>query len=385
MLPNRWRPPPIEETQLLTRDEILSWLRERKPSRIRHLYELANRVRSQHVGDAVHMRGLIEISNRCVRQCAYCGLRAHNHAVTRYRMKREEIIECARLAKRLGYGTVVMQAGEDPALTGPWIAGIVRQIKSETGLAITLSLGERDEEDLRLWKLAGADRYLLRFETSDPALFAAIHPVRRDGDPDRIELLSRLKSLGYEAGGGIMVGIPGQSYASIASDILAFRGLDLDMIGIGPYIPHPATPLGTGALRPPVAEGEQVPATEEMVLKVVALTRIVCPDANLPSTTALATINKKEGRRHGLLCGANVVMPNLTPVRYRAMYEIYPAKSCIDESAQDCSVCLRAQIRSIGREVGTGPGGRGQALLKKPASAVPMPQLVNIESMNSSS
>jgi len=352
---------------------------------VRLLHELANRVRSQNVGDAVHMRGLIEVSNRCVRQCAYCGLRADNHAVTRYRMKREEILDCARLAKRLGYGTVVMQAGEDPALTGPWVAGVVRQIKSETGLAVTLSLGEREEEDLRLWKLAGADRYLLRFETSDPALFAAIHPMRREGDLDRIELLGKLKSMGYEVGGGIMVGIPGQSFASIAGDILAFRGLDLDMIGIGPYIPHPSTPLGSGALRPSVAAGEQVPATEEMVLKVVALARIVCPDSNIPSTTALATINKKEGRRHGLMCGANVVMPNLTPVRYRAMYEIYPDKSCIDESAQDCSVCLRAQIRSIGREVGSGPGGRGQTCVKKPASAAPTPQLATIESLGSGS
>ncbi len=370
---------------MLTRDEILSWLREGEPSRVQHLYALADRVRGQHVGDAVHMRGLIEISNRCVRHCSYCGLRADNLAVTRYLMKREEILECARLAKRLGYGTVVVQAGEDPALTGPWIAGLVRQIKSETGLAVTLSLGERDDEDLRLWKLAGADRYLLRFETSDPALFAAIHPSRREGDPDRIELLGKLKSLGYEAGGGIMVGIPGQSFESIAGDILAFRGLDLDMIGIGPYIPHPATPLGIGELQPPSAAGEQVPATEEMTLKVVALARIVCPDSNIPSTTALATINKIDGRRHGLLCGGNVVMPNLTPVRYRAMYEIYPAKSCIDESAQDCSMCLRAQIRSIGREEGSGPGGRGQVFAKKSASAAPIAQLVNVRAVSGGS
>lgn len=368
---------------MLTKNEILKWLREKDPARLQQLFERADDVRRANVGDAVHMRGLIEISNYCVRQCAYCGLRAQNLSVTRYRMSREEILDCARLAKQLGYGTVVMQAGEDYGLTGPWVAGLVRQIKSETGLAITLSLGERDEEDLRMWKLAGADRYLLRFETSDPSLFAAIHPARKEGDPDRIELLGKLKSLGYEAGGGIMVGIPGQSYATVASDILAFRGLDLDMIGIGPYIPHPATPLGSGELRPEVDPAEQVPATEEMVLKVVALTRLVCPESNIPSTTALATINKKDGRRRGLMCGGNIVMPNLTPVRYRAMYEIYPAKSCIDESATDCSQCLRAQIESIDREVGAGPGGRGQVRMKKPAASVPQ-RLLSIESMSPS-
>jgi biotin synthase len=368
---------------LLNRHEIQSWLREEDPSRSQHLLDLADRVRRQHVGDAVHMRGLIEISNHCVRQCAYCGLRAQNRDVKRYRLTREEIIDCARLAKQLGYGTVVMQAGEDYELSGPWIAGIVRQIKDETGLAVTLSLGERGEEELRMWKLAGADRYLLRFETSDPTLFAAIHPALREGGPDRIELLGTLKSLGYEIGGGIMVGIPGQSYASVAGDILAFRGLNLDMIGIGPYIPHPATPLGNGTLRPPVDPAEQVPATEAMVLKVVALTRIICPDSNIPSTTALSTINRKDGRRRGLLCGGNVVMPNLTPVRYRAMYEIYPAKSCIDESAQDCSQCLQAQIRSIGRTIGSGPGGRGQAHGVKPVASEPAPQLVRIRSLQS--
>jgi biotin synthase len=367
----------------LTRKEILKWLREEDESRLQQLFARADEVRREHVGDAVHMRGLIEISNYCVRQCAYCGLRAENASVKRYRMSREEILESARLAKQLGYGTVVMQAGEDYGLTGPWIAGVVREIKSETGLAVTLSLGERPEEELRLWKLAGADRYLLRFETSDPVLFSLIHPARREGDPDRIELLGKLRSLGYEIGGGVMVGIPGQTYATLANDILAFRGLDLDMIGVGPFIPHPATPLGSGELSPVVDAAEQVPANEQMVLKVVALTRLICPDANIPSTTALATINKTDGRRRGLKCGGNIVMPNLTPVRYRAMYEIYPAKSCIDESATDCNQCLTAQIRSIDREIGEGPGGRGQVLMQKSATAAP-PQVVSIESASPS-
>jgi biotin synthase len=226
-------------------------------------------------------------------------------------------------------------------------------------LAVTLSLGERRLEELQLWRSVGADRYLLRFETSDKSLFGIIHPPRKSGGHDRLTLLRQLKGMGYEAGGGVMVGIPGQSYESLAEDILTFRSLDLDMIGIGPYIAHAATPLGSGALRPVISPSEQVPAVEEMVYKMIALTRIVCPTANIPSTTALATINRVDGRKNGLKAGANVVMPNLTPTKYRSLYEIYPEKACIDESAADCSQCLRGQIFSLGRFAGQGQGGRG--------------------------
>jgi biotin synthase len=317
-------------------------------------------VRKQNVGDAVHLRGLIEISSHCVRQCMYCGLRQANRALPRYRMTREEILDCARQAEKLGYGTVVMQAGEDDQLTAEWIAEIVRWIKRETTLAVTLSLGERRPDEFNLWRSAGADRYLLRFETSDANLFRAIHPHRFPGGPDRLTLLRQLKSLGYEAGGGVMVGIPGQSFDSLAEDILTFRALDLDMIGIGPYIAHADTPLGSGALRPAIVPSEQVPSSEEMVYKMIALTRIACPTANIPSTTALATINRVDGRKLGLKAGANVVMPNLSPTKYRRLYEIYPEKACIEESAVDCSQCLRGQIHSLGRFAGEGQGGRGE-------------------------
>jgi biotin synthase len=352
----------------LTKLELLGWLRESHPGKLQALYERANAVRKQRVGDAVHLRGLIEISSHCRRQCMYCGLRQGNRGLTRYRMTRDEILDCVREAERLGYGTVVMQAGEDDALTAEWIAEIVRWIKRETMLAVTLSLGERQHEELQLWRAAGADRYLLRFETSDMNLFRAIHPRRYAGAPDRLTLLRQLKELGYEAGGGVMVGIPGQSFESLAQDILTFRALDLDMIGIGPYIPHAATPLGTGALRPPIAPSDQAPSSEEMVYKMIALTRILCPDANLPSTTALATINKADGRKRGLRAGANVVMPNLTPTKYRSLYEIYPAKACIEETAAYCSQCLRGQIHSLGRFTGRGPGGRGAC--ETPAGAM---------------
>jgi len=343
----------------LSKLEILQWLREKRPSALQDLFVCADSVRKQFVGDAVHLRGLIEISSHCQRQCMYCGLRRANRSLTRYRMSRDEILCCAREAVTLGYGTVVMQAGEDDALTVDWIAEIVRWIKNETPLAVTLSLGERIVNDLQLWRDAGADRYLLRFETSDLKLFRAIHPDKYPGSPDRLALLRRVKQLGYQAGGGVMVGIPGQSFETLADDVLTFRDLDLDMIGIGPYIPHPATPLGAGKLRPPIDPDQQVPATEEMVYKMVALARLVCPTTNIPSTTALATINKTHGRKQGLLVGANVVMPNLTPVKYRALYQIYPAKACIDESATDCNQCLRGQITSMGRFAGRKSGNRG--------------------------
>lgn len=361
----------------LSKLEILEWLREKRPSRLQMLYEQADSVRKRHVGDAVHLRGLIEISSYCRRQCMYCGLRQGNRNLPRYRMATSEIHACAREAEKLGYGTVVMQAGEDDCLTAERIAEIVRWIKCETALAVTLSLGERSADELRLWRAAGADRYLLRFETSDKTLFRLIHPHRFSSGPDRMKLLRQIKSFAYEAGGGVMVGIPGQSFESLAEDVLAFHALDLDMIGIGPYIAHSATPLGSGSLRPAIDPSEQVPSSEEMVYKMIALTRIACSTANIPSTTALATINRANGRKRGLSVGANVVMPNLTPVKYRSLYQIYPDKACIEESASDCNQCLREQIHSLGRFPGRGPGGRGA---RQNQNEAPEREMLNVPS-----
>jgi biotin synthase len=342
------------------KNEILSWLREEDEAALATLWEHADATRKAHVGDEVHLRGLVEISNHCARLCGYCGIRAPAR-IQRYRMTPDEILESARKAVRLGYGTLVLQAGEDPALTGPWVTELVRRVRAETPLAVTLSLGERDPEELAAWREAGADRYLLRFETSNEALFERIHPPRK-GAPaiHRVEQLRQLRSLGYEVGSGVMIGIPGQSYADLAHDIELFAELDLDMIGVGPFIPDPNTPLGAGTPGP-----DQVPNTEEMTYKVVALTRLVCPSANIPSTTALATINTVNGRELGLARGANVVMPNVTPVAYRSLYAIYPGKACINETAEMCAGCLRGRIERMGRKVGTGrgdsPNVRGRA------------------------
>jgi biotin synthase len=345
--------------------EIVGWLREDHPAALEQLFARADAVRRAHVGDDIHLRGLIEISSFCVRQCHYCGLRAAR-SMPRYRMSRDEILAGARQAVELGFGTVVLQAGEDYGIRAAWLAEIIRTIKKETPLAITLSLGERRRSELCLWREAGADRYLLRFETSDPGLYNAIHPRRGTAISDRTTLLCDLREMGYEIGSGVMVGIPGQTCEMLARDIELFESLDLDMIGIGPFIAHPDTPLGAPGVR--TAGADQVPSSEGMVLKAVALTRLVCPQANLPSTTALATINTLDGREHGLQCGANVFMPVLTPVPYRQMYQIYPGKACLDEDATLCNTCLRERIENLGRTVGTGPGGR---FTRTPSQSVP--------------
>jgi biotin synthase len=273
-------------------------------------------------------------------------------------MSDDEVLACARVAVQRGYGTVVLQSGEDPGLGGEWVAALVRRITRETPLAVTLSMGERSLDDLRAWREAGADRYLLKFETSNRALYDALHPPLPGTVSDRVALLRALRGMGYETGSGAMIGLPGQTYEDLANDILLFRELDLDMIGVGPYIPHPATPLGVvGGASAPTSSSDEVPNSELMGYKVVALTRIVCPLANIPSTTALATVSGDASRQLGLERGANVVMPNLTPPEYRVKYDIYPSKGRTQAAADDQGDRLiREGIAAIGRKVGVGRG-----------------------------
>jgi biotin synthase len=339
------------------RREIMHWLTEPDDKALEGLWQAADRVRKEHVGEEVHLRGLIEVSNHCLRQCHYCGLRAGNQDITRYRMSPEEIVACAEQAKNFGYGTVVIQAGEDEGLTLASVAQTVKRIKDEVGLAVTLSLGERTVDELQAWREAGADRYLLRFETSNSELFSRMHPPRGGQRLSRMALLRQLQPLGYEVGSGVMIGIPGQSYDDLANDLELFQELDLDMIGVGPFIAHPATPFGKmGNVTSPDQVPGQVPSSELMTYKMIALARLVCPDANIPSTTALATLNIAEGRELGLQRGANIVMPNMTPPEYRVHYEIYPAKACIRETSDLCNRCITGRIQKIGRGIGKGAG-----------------------------
>lgn len=341
--------------QSMPLSEITAWLKEERAEKLEQLWQKADEVRRKHVGDEVHLRGLLEISNHCRRACLYCGLRAENSKIDRYRMSEKEIMDCVQKVVQFGFGTVVMQSGEDVGIRAKWLADIIKRIKSQTNLAVTLSLGERKDTEYALWKKAGADRYLLRFESSDPELFHYIHPSLPQEKSDRLAILRKLAKFGYEIGTGVMIGIPGQSYEMLAQDISILRDLDADMIGLGPFIAHGDTPLGK---TPALLSENQVPASELMVYKSLALSRLVCPEANIPATTALATINKDTGRENGLNRGANIVMPNITPLEYREKYEIYPDKACVNETAEVCNICLAGRIASIGRTIGYGPGGR---------------------------
>lgn len=357
---------------MLDNIEVIQWLHTSDIMQLGSLWKRADQVRKENVGDEVHFRGLLEISNHCCRNCSYCGISALRHDIFRYRMSMEEILECVKQAKKFNYGTIVMQAGEDYGLTQDFIANIICHIKQETSLAVTLSLGERPYADLLAWKRAGADRYLLRFETSDTELYKMIHPALPTTGlkRDRFVILRELKELGYEVGSGVMIGIPGQSYESLAQDIQIFAKLDLDMIGVGPYLPDPKTPLGKQfslkkqdviAMQDTnidLSQQTQVPNSELMTYKVIALARLMCPDANIPSTTALATLNKTQGRELGLMRGANVVMPNITPTRYRVHYTIYPNKACLADNAEACHQCMLKRIELVNRKVGQKQGGR---------------------------
>lgn len=334
---------------------ILDILYEEDAARLENVWVLADEVRRKYVGDRVHLRGLIEFSNRCVRGCTYCGLRSGNRLLTRYRMSREEILECADLAFSFGYGTVVLQSGEDDELDPRWLGEIIDAIKQKHSLAVTLSVGEKPVEHLRLWREKGADRYLLKFETSDPELFKRIHPRRRPEDPGRLELLAALKDLGYEIGGGVMVGIPGQIYMSLYHDLELFDDLDLDMIGIGPFIPNIRTPLGREYYESKTRPPDQAPNTDLVTHKMIALARIYRPDANIPATTALASVDPC-GFEGGLKAGANVIMPNITPLAYRSLYQIYPHG--FFQSREETHNRIMHAIAAAGRKPAVGRGDR---------------------------
>ncbi len=310
---------------------------------LERLFALADGIRKRSVGEEVHLRGLIEFSNHCRKNCAYCGIRLDNRKVRRYRMEIGEIVGTAVTAAGLGYRTVVLQSGEDAYYTADRMVELIRGIKKSADLAITLSIGERPKDEYRRFFEAGADRYLLRFETSSRALYARLHP---DSSYDlRMLSLARLREIGYQVGSGVMIGLPGQTIDDLAMDLMQFKELDLDMVGIGPYICHPDTPLAGSP-----------DGTAGMTFKMLALTRIVTGDAHIPATTALATLRPDDGRERALRLGANVIMPNLTPQQYRQHYLLYPGKICLQESSDRCTECVSGRVQSVGRVVSRGYG-----------------------------
>ena len=307
------------------------------------LFSLADKIRKENVGDEVHLRGLIEFSNICKRACKYCGLRCENKDIDRYRIEPDDIIFYAQKAVDMGYKTIVLQSGEDEYYSRELLCKIIKGIKT-LDVALTLSIGERCFDDYKAFKDCGADRYLIRIETTDKELYKKMHPHM--SFENRVRCLKDLGKLGYEVGTGCLVGLPGQTIESLANDILFFKEINADMVGIGPFIAHPHTPLK-----------DCLNGDFTLALKVMALTRILLKNINIPATTAMETLNPN-GRIIALQSGANVVMPNVTTPEYRAKYEIYPNKICINENPSQCFNCVSGKIRSIGRSVSTGYGFR---------------------------
>jgi biotin synthase len=325
----------------LTKKQVVGLLLENDKKTIAGLFKQANAMRRKYVGDEVHLRGLIEFSNYCRKDCLYCGLRKSNRKLRRYRMSLDEIFAAAKNAAGLGLATIVLQSGEDPQYKTKDLCSLIAKIK-KLDVAVTLSLGELPFSQYKQFKNAGADRYLLKFETSDPQLYKKLRPGCLLSK--RLRCLGWLKELGYQVGSGVMIGLPGQTVGSIADDIFIFKDLKLDMIGIGPFIPHPNTPLAKSA-------GSSL----EQVLKAVALTRIVTKYTHIPATTATGTIDK-QGRQRALQCGANILMPNATPLKYRKLYQIYPDKICLSDDAFKCRGCVEKMVLALGRKIGSGPG-----------------------------
>ena len=297
------------------------------------LYREASSIRDAECGRRMVLRGLVEFSSYCGNDCRYCGLNRENKNADRYRLTADEILESVAPIAAAGIRTVVLQSGED-GCDAAWLASVIREIKVRHDMATTLSVGERKREDYALWKEAGADRYLLRVESTDPALYAALHKNR--ALETRLRCLDDLRNLGYQVGSGIMVGPPGQTLGHIARDILFFTTRDFDMLGIGPFIPHPDTPFR-----------DEHAGTVALTLNTVALTRILTRNSWIPATTALGSLDR-DYRVDALRAGANVVMPNFSPVAVKKKYAIYPGKRCLTENTGACAGCMGRLAESAG-------------------------------------
>lgn len=328
-------------THNLAEDEILDLLQNNDINE--ELFKAADETRQKYLGDLVHLRGLIEFTNICKRNCMYCGLRKDNKNLERYRLTQEEIIDFAKKAVSYGYKTIVLQGGEDDYFTKEKMTSIVKEIK-KLSVALTLSLGEKTYDEYKAFKEAGADRYLIRIETTDKKLYEDMDPNM--SFEERLNCLKNLRDLGYEVGSGILVGLPNQTLESIAKDILFFKEINADMIGIGPFIPNEDTPLKD-------AEGGNL----TLALKVMALTRLILPDINIPATTAMESL-APNGRIIALQSGANVVMPNVTEGEYRKLYALYPGKICTGDTPAHCRGCITGKVTGIGRVISDGYGFR---------------------------
>ena len=325
----------LYSTTNASREELLFLLDNLSEENKEYLIEKAHRVAVENYSKNVYIRGLIEFTNYCIRDCKYCGIRKSNHKADRYRLTIEEILECADIGDRLGYKTYVLQGVEDPYFTDEKMVEIIKKIKEKyPGNAITLSLGERSYKSYKMMFNAGADRYLLRHETASKDLYESLHP--NGSFENRIQCLKNLKEIGYQIGAGFMVGLPNQNNSNLIDDLIFLKELNPHMCGIGPFIPHKDTPLAN----------EQA-GTLEKTTTMLALIRLMLPKILLPATTALGSIDPL-GREKGLKAGGNVVMPNLSPTSVREKYSLYDGKICTGDEAAECRSCIERRINAAG-------------------------------------
>jgi biotin synthase len=351
---------------------MLNWLSEKDPAKLDELFRAAREAKLRYVGPKVYFRGIIEFSNHCVKDCYYCGIRRSNANLSRFEMGEAEILECAKAALEMDYGSIVLQSGErQDEIFVRFIEDILRKIKAASSgkLGITLSLGEQTAETYERWFKAGAHRYLLRIETSDPVLYKRLHPADHSFETRR-ECLRTLRKTGYQVGTGVMIGLPYQTHENLVNDIQFFKDEDVAMIGMGPYVPHADTPLvGSGSFSASekrcLTPFDYDPAENfRLGLVMIALTRLVLKDVNIAAATALQTLDAT-GREKGVLAGANIIMPNITPTDYRKFYQLYDNKPCLDENARKCRSCLETRVRhASGDEIGYGEWGDSPHFLK---------------------
>lgn len=333
----------LEKERMLTKDQWIQLIGSRE------VYEsqaaaLAKRIREEHFGNQIYVRGLIEFTNYCKNDCYYCGIRRSNRNAERYRLTMEQILECTDTGYELGFRTFVLQGGEDGYYTDERLEEIIKAIKEKhPDCALTLSLGERSRKSYELFYQAGADRYLLRHETADANHYQRLHPEEMSYQ-HRMNCLKELKDIGYQVGCGFMVGSPGQTEETLAEDMLFIQEFQPHMVGIGPFVPHHETPFG-----------REPGGTVEDTLYLLSLIRILEPTVLLPATTALGTIDPR-GREKGILAGANVVMPNLSPTNVRKKYELYDNKICTGDEAAECRSCLSNRMKTIDCELVTHRG-----------------------------
>lgn len=334
----------LEENGILTHDELLQLISGFDGDDLVFAQSRAVEISKRYFGNKIYIRGLIEFTNICRRNCYYCGLRCDNSSASRYRLTADEILSCCESGYNLGFRTFVLQGGEDPFYTDDKICDIVRSIKSRyPDCAVTLSIGEKPRRSYEMFFDAGADRYLLRHETADSSHYAKLHPANMSLE-NRKRCLYELREIGFQTGCGFMVGSPYQTPGTLAEDLLFIHALKPQMVGLGPFIPHKDTPF------------RSMPGGKlQLTLFLLALVRIMLKNVLLPSTTALGTIDPR-GRELGILSGANVVMPNLSPVSVRSKYMLYDNKICTGDEAAECRMCLQKRMQSIGYDIAVSRG-----------------------------